>query len=248
VLTLNRPERLNALNGDLNRALAAALATLEQDAELRAGVITGAGRAFCAGADLKERAAGGGRRAGDSDVARYVATGNTGLMHTGCAKPLLAAVNGHCLGAGLEMALACDIRIAAPEARFGLPEIVRGFFPGGGGPQRIVRAIGASMAMEMLLTGDPVDADTALRCGLVSHVVPACDLLGRAVAIAKRIAEHAPLAVRAVREVAAASLDQPLGQAMRFGSALRWIIGQTDDAKEGPRAFAEKRPPRFTGH
>jgi len=139
------------------------------------------------------------------------------------------------------------MRICTPEARFGLPEITRGFFPGGGGPQRLMRAIPQAMAMEMILTGDPIDAATALRVGLVSRIVPADELLPTARDIAQRIAGHAPLAVRAAKEVAQSALDAPLEQALRFGGALRWIIGQTEDAREGPRAFTERRPPRYQG-
>jgi enoyl-CoA hydratase/carnithine racemase len=162
-------------------------------------------------------------------------------------KPLIAAIDGYCLAAGFELALTCDIRICTPEAQFGLPEIRRGFFPGGGGPQRLIRAIPQAMAMEMILTGDPIDAPTAQRVGLVSRVVPEPELLSTASLIAQRIASHAPLAVKAVKEVAQAALDETLDQALRFGSTLRWIIGQTEDAREGPRAFAERREPRYQG-
>src|SRR5262245_58707674 len=160
-------------------------------------------------------------------------------------KPLIAAIDGPCLAAGFELALICDLRICTPEARFGLPEITRGFFPGGGGPQRLVRAIPQAVAMEMILTGDPIDAPTALQVGLVSRVVPEHELLPTACQLAQRIAGHAPLAVRAVKGVAQAAIDETLEQALRFGGALRWIIGQTEDAHEGPRAFAERRAPRY---
>jgi enoyl-CoA hydratase/carnithine racemase len=162
-------------------------------------------------------------------------------------KPLIAAVDGYCLAAGFELALLCDMRICTPQARFGLPEIVRGFFPGGGGPQRLIRAIPQAVAMEMILTGDAIDAATALRVGLVSRLVPEPELLPIARQIAQRIASHAPLAVKAVKEVTQAALDETLEQALRFGNALRWIIGQTEDAREGPRAFAERRAPRYEG-
>ena len=147
----------------------------------------------------------------------------------------------------MELALACDIRICTPAAQFGLPEVIRGFFPGGGGPQRIVRAIPQSMAMELLLTGDRIDAEAAARSGLVSRVVPADELMPTARKLAERIAGHAPLAVRTVKEIATAALDQTLEQSLRFGDSLRWVIGQTEDAKEGPRAFTEKRDPVFRG-
>jgi enoyl-CoA hydratase/carnithine racemase len=162
-------------------------------------------------------------------------------------KPLIAAIDGPCLAGGFELALLCDMRICTPEARFGLPEIVRGFFPGGGGPQRLIRAIPQAMAMEMILTGDPIDAATARQVGLVSRIVPEADLVPTARQLAERIAGHAPLAVRAVKEVARAALDETLEQSLRFGNAMRWIIGQTEDAHEGPRAFAERRAAQYHG-
>jgi len=247
VITLNRPAVRNAMNRELSGALMDALQRVGADADIRVAVITGAGRTFSAGADLKERAQSGGRAA-DASASSIVETSRTGGFSTlTIQKPLLAAVDGYCLAAGFELALLCDMRICTPEARFGLPEITRGFFPGGGGPQRLMRAIPQAMAMEMILTGDAIDAATALRVGLVSRVVPADELLPTARDIAQRIASHAPLAVRAAKEVARSALDETLEQALRFGSTLRWIIGQTEDAREGPRAFAERRPPRYQG-
>ncbi|MBT3910416.1 MAG: enoyl-CoA hydratase/isomerase family protein, partial [Rhodospirillaceae bacterium] len=139
------------------------------------------------------------------------------------------------------------IRVCSPEAQFGLPEITRGFFPGGGGPQRLARSIPQSIAMEIILTGDRIDAETALRVGIVSRIAPAGELLPTAMKIATRIAGHAPLAVRAAKEVAQTAQDETFEQSMRLGGALRWAVGQTDDAKEGPRAFVEKREPRYQG-
>jgi E-phenylitaconyl-CoA hydratase len=162
-------------------------------------------------------------------------------------KPLIAAIDGYCLAGGMELALACDIRICTPDAQFGLPEITRGFFPGGGGPQRLARSIPQSMAMELVLTGDRIDAETALRVGIVSRLVPTEALMPTATKIATRIAQHAPLAVRAAKEVTSAAMDQTFDQAMRLGGTLRWVVGQTEDAKEGPRAFAEKRDPEYKG-
>jgi E-phenylitaconyl-CoA hydratase len=246
VITLNRPAVRNALNRELSGALMEALQRVREEAAIRAAIITGAGRTFCAGADLKERAQSG--RAIDASVASIIAPSHTAsLARMPLEKPVLAAVDGYCLAAGFELALLCDLRICTPEARFGLPEITRGFFPGGGGPQRLVRAIPQAVAMEMMLTGDPIDAATALRVGLVSRVVPEAELLPTARQLAQRIASHAPLAVKAVKEVAQAALDETLEQSLRFGSTLRWIIGQTEDAREGPRAFAERRTPRYQG-
>jgi E-phenylitaconyl-CoA hydratase len=246
IITLNRPEVRNAMNRELSRALMDALQRVREDGDIRAAVITGAGRTFSAGADLKERAQIG--RAADADVASVIdASRASGFARMAIEKPLIAAVDGYCLAAGFELALLCDIRVCTPEARFGLPEIVRGFFPGGGGPQRLIRAIPQAAAMEMILTGDPIDAPTALRVGLVSRLVPEAELLPTVRQIAQRIASHAPLAVKAAKEVTQAALDETLEQSLRFGSALRWIIGQTEDAREGPKAFAERRAPQYKG-
>jgi enoyl-CoA hydratase/carnithine racemase len=246
VITLNRPAVRNAMNRELRSGLLEALTRVREDPEIRAAIITGAGNTFSAGADLKERAQSG--RAGDADVASIIESGrDVGFSRMTIEKPLIAAVDGYCLAAGFELALFCDLRICTPQARFGLPEIVRGFFPGGGGPQRLIRAVPQAMAMEMILTGDAIDADTALRVGLVSRLVPEPELLSTARQMAQRIAGHAPLAVKAVKEVTQAALDETLEQSLRFGNALRWIIGQTEDAREGPRAFAERRAPRYEG-
>jgi E-phenylitaconyl-CoA hydratase len=246
VITLNRPEVRNAMNRELSGALVEALRRVREEDDIRAAVITGAGGTFSAGADLKERARIG--RAADASAASVIETGReAGFARMAIEKPLIAAIEGYCLAAGFELALICDIRLCTPEARFGLPEITRGFFPGGGGPQRLMRAIPQAVAMEMILTGDPIDAATALRVGLISRIVPGPELLPTARQIAQRIAGHAPLAVKAVKEVAQAALDETLEQSLRFGSALRWIIGQTDDAREGPRAFAERRAPQYQG-
>ncbi len=246
VITLNRPAVRNAMNRELSHALMEALQRVQAEADIRAAIITGAGRTFCAGADLKERAQIG--RAADASVASVIeANQTTGLARMVLEKPCIAAIDGYCLAAGFELALLCDLRLCTPDARFGLPEITRGFFPGGGGPQRLMRAIPQAVAMEMILTGDPIDAPTAQQVGLVSRIVPAEALLATALQIARRIASHAPLAIKAVKEVAYAAMDETLEQSLRFGGALRWIIGQTEDAREGPRAFAERRAPHYQG-
>ena len=246
LITLNRPAVRNAMNRELREALMAALQRVRDDADIRDAILTGAGGTFSAGADLKERAQGGGAAA--ATVASVIeARREASFARMPMEKPLIAAVDGYCLAAGCELALTCDIRVCTPRARFGLPEIIRGFFPGGGGPQRLMRAIPQALAMEMILTGDPIDAQTAQQAGLVSRVVPEDELLPTAQHLAQRIAAHAPLAVRAVKEVAEAALDETLEQALRFGSSMRWIIGQTDDAKEGPSAFAERREAQYRG-
>ncbi len=243
-VTLNRPDQLNALNSELLAAYLQALERIRQDDSIRVAVITGAGRAFCAGMDLKARAAS--EASGVS--ANFFAALNQPTQYTSTfEKPLIAAVHGYCLAGGFELALNCDLRIAAEGTRFGMPEIRRGFFPGGGGPQRLPRLAPPAFALEMLLTGDQYDAAQMLDWGLVNRVVPEGQALTEAKALASTIAAHAPLAVRALKELFYDAQDMPLPQAMRHGAGLRWIIGQTDDAKEGPRAFSEKREPEFKG-
>lgn len=243
ILTLNRPDQLNALNGELSQAYMEALDRVRHDDAIRVAVINGAGRAFCAGADLKARA--------QSDAAggdNFYASLRTESQYTApFEKPLIAAVHGFCLAGGLELALTADIRVAAEGTRFGMPEITRGFFPGGGGPQRLPRMVPQAFALEMLMTGDHYEAETMLTWGLVNRIVPQEQLLDEALAIAERIASHAPLAMRAMKELIYESMDLTLPQALRHGASQRWIIGLTDDAKEGPRAFAEKRQPEYRG-
>ena len=244
-IRLNRPEALNAMNGAVRDGLMAALEQVRDEDSIRSAVLTGTGRAFCAGADLKERARGESDRSGGPDS---VLLGLPQAFHTfDPGKPIIAAINGLALGGGLELTLACDIRIAANTAIFGTPEITRGFFPGGGGPLRLPRLIPRSMAMEMLLTGDPIDAPTALQWGLVSRIVEPDELMPAAMAIAERIAQHAPLAVRANREMAYATDDMTMQQVQRLSSPSCWVVGQTEDAAEGPKAFVEKREAEYHG-
>ena len=238
VLTLNRPESMNAMNPSLSQGLQAGLQRIHEDPEIRVGILTGSGRAFCAGADLKERARGGDSGAGWHSVEAYI--DGYGRTPQPTMKPLIAAINGYALAGGFELALRCDLMIASTNARFGLPEIVHGFFPGGGGPQRLPRAIPRAVAMEMILTGDPIDAETALGCGLVSRVVAPDELMPTARKLAMRVAEHNPLALRAVKEVADSSGDMTLQQSLRFGNALRWIIGQTDEAMVGAQKWVDR--------
>ena len=244
-IRLNRPEALNAMNRAVREGLMASLHRVRDDDSVRVAVLTGTGRAFCAGADLKERARGESDRSGGPET---VLLGLPESFFTFDAqKPVIAAINGLALGGGLELALACDIRIASSAATFGTPEITRGFFPGGGAPLRLPRLIPRSMAMEMLLTGEPIDAPTALQWGLVSRVVDPDEVLPTAMRMAERIAGFAPLAVRANRELAYATEDMTMQQALRLSSLSRWVVGQTEDAAEGPRAFVEKRDPEYHG-
>ncbi len=244
-VTLNRPGAMNAINRDLSRGLSESLERIEDDPRIRVGILTGNGRAFCAGADLKERAASGegGGAAGSSVQAFVDARVGAGFPTLQLKKPLIAAINGYCLAGGLELALICDIRIAVPDARFGLPEITRGFFPGGGGPQRLPRMIPQALAMEMLLTGDAIDAETALRAGLISRIVLADELQPTAQRLAARIAQHASLAVRAVKELALTSPEMTLDQSLRFGI----LVDTSSSARQRIGSASAERRSRIGG-
>lgn len=238
LMTLNRPESMNAMNRDLSQGIASGFERIDNDPDIIVGIVTGNGRAFCAGADLKERAQGGDSGGQWHDVEGYIDGYGTPPQPT--MKPLIAAINGHALAGGFELALRCDLMIASSNAKFGLPEIVHGFFPGGGGPQRLPRAIPRAVAMEIILTGDPIDAETALQYGLVSRVVEPDNLIPTAKQLAARIAEHNPVALRAVKEISDGTGDMPMQQALRFGNALRWIVGQTDRAKTGSQKWVNR--------
>ncbi len=245
-ITLNRPEQLNAINADLSEGLAAALRQVRERDDVRVAILTGNGRAFCAGADLKARASGGDSMSG-GPASLFGTEPPAAFSDFDAKKPVIAAINGYCLGGGFEIALNCDLLIAADTAQFALPEITLGFFPGGGGPVRLPRSVPKAFANDILFTGERINAEAALRFGIVSRVVPASELAATAQAMAGRIAGFAPLAVRAMLELTRRQADLALADALRLGSTMRWVIGQTDDAKEGPRAFAEKRTPEFKG-
>ncbi len=244
-ITLNRPDAMNAINSELGAGLLDALRRVRDDDAVRVAVLTGNGRAFCAGADLRSRA--GGPAASSGPAGHFASTPSEGFATFKLNKPLIGAINGYCLGGGFEIALICDMRIAAEEAQFGAPEITLGFFPLAGAPMRLPRAIPQALANEMLFLGDRIDANKALAWGLVSRVVPQAELMPTAMEMAGKIAGYAPIAVRGMKELVLEQADMTLDQAMRFGSSLRWIVGQTEDSKEGPRAFAEKRKPVFKG-
>lgn len=240
-VTLNRPEALNAINRAVRQGLDQAWDAIARDPAVRVAVIGGAGgRAFSAGADLKERTV--------TDQGPPELRWAHGLRERALRKPVIAAIDGYCFGGGFELALSCDIRIATTRAQLGLPEIRRGFFPGGGGPMRLARMIPLTSAMEMLLTGDPIDAGAALRLGIISRIVPPEELQAQAEDLARRILRNAPLAVEAVKELALRALDLPWEPVARMSELYRALIGTTEDAKEGPRAFVEKREPVFRGH
>jgi len=244
-ITLNRPEALNAINGELAAGLIAAYREVRRRDDIRVALLTGNGRAFCAGADLKARVR---SDAAGSPIAPLFRTEDPeGVYDFDPRKPVIAAINGHCLGGGFEIALTCDILVASEAATFGLPEITLGFFPGAGGPVRLPRSIPRALANDMLLTGERIDARAALERGIVSRLFAPDALLPAARAMAARIAGNAPLAVRAMREIIRRQENLPHDDAMRLAGSMRWIIGLTEDAKEGPRAFAEKRQPVFKG-
>lgn len=243
-LTLNRPDALNAINEAMRAALPRTLSEVDAREDVRCIVVSGAGpRAFCVGADIKEF--------GRSDAP--TAWRQTKVHHHWIAafdrvvKPTIAAIHGHCLGGGLEIALACDIRIATADACFGLPETGHGIIPGAGGTQRITRVLGMGVALDLILTGEPIDAARAQALGLVSRVVPADDLEPSVRAVAGRIAARPPLAVQFAREAVRAGTDLPLAAGLRYETDLSTHLLHTEDRLEAARAFREKRKPLFTG-
>ena len=241
LITLQRPEALNALNTQLLFELAAELDAAEQDADTRAVVITGSRRAFAAGADIKEMA--------ERDLVGILE--DPRLAHwqriARFSKPLIAAVNGFALGGGCELAMHADILIAGEDAQFGQPEINLAIMPGAGGTQRLLRAVGKSLAMQMVLTGEPIGARRALAAGLVSEITQPELTVERAVAIARKIAEKAPLAVRLAKEALLKAEDTDLASGLRFERHAFTLLAGTEDRNEGIRAFQEKRKPTYKG-
>jgi len=244
-ITLNRPEVLNAINQETVRALTEAWIKVRDDPDVWVAIITGTGdRAFSAGADLKEMAM---RRStiegGEPPQDIYPPLIPTRGLEV--YKPFIAAINGIAAGGGLEIALACDIRIAAEHARLGQPEVLRAIMPGWGGTQRLPRFIPFGIALEILMTGDFISAEEAYRIGLVNKVVPAAELMPAAEALARRINENGPLAVRTIKEAVYRGVRMPLEDALHLEKALSQNLHQTEDAKEGPLAFVQKRKPEY---
>ncbi|MFQ5880483.1 MAG: enoyl-CoA hydratase-related protein [Dehalococcoidia bacterium] len=245
-VTINRPDRLNAVDPPTSQELLEAWTDFRDDDEVWVAILTGAGeRAFSAGADLvamaEARMSPEGTGLGGGAPFGGITRGFE------CYKPMIAAISGYCLAGGLEMALCCDVRIAAENAQFGLPEPTRAILPGAGGTQRLPRAIPLALAMELLVTGGRIDAQTALRMGLVSRVVPLERLLPSAEEVADAILQCGPLAVRAVKEAALRGLDMTLEQGLALEANLWREVGRSEDAREGPLAFAEKRKPEYKG-
>ncbi len=239
---LNRPDALNALNSKLLDELAAALAEMDAAPRVRAIVVTGSDKAFAAGADVKEMSD---KSFVDMFLQDFFTGPTEGLLRV--RKPIIAAVAGYCLGGGCELAMMCDFIIAADTAKFGQPEVNLGVIPGMGGTQRLTRFVGKSKAMEMCLTGRFMDAAEAERCGLVSRVVPAKDLMRDVRETAGKIAEKSPLAVRAVKEAVNRSYETTLREGLLFERRMFDAMFATEDQTEGMAAFMEKRSAQFRG-
>jgi len=239
VIRLNRPQALNALNTALNAELAQAVAACDADAGVGCILITGSGKAFAAGADIKEMS--------DKSAVEMFAADFAGAWHATAQarKPVIAAVAGFALGGGCELVMQCDIVIAADTAKFGQPEIKLGIIPGIGGTQRLPRAVGKAKAMDLILTGRMMDAAEAERAGLVSRVVPAANLMDEAMKLAETIAAMSLPALIAAKEAVNRAFETPLAEGIRFERRVFHMLFATEDQKEGMAAFAEKRPAKF---
>jgi enoyl-CoA hydratase/carnithine racemase len=242
-ITYNRPEALNAINGELREDLNAAWLRFRDDTEAWVAIVTGAGRAFCAGADLRDGAGSVGTWPGSFWEVPTINSFESGLE---VWKPTIAAVNGYCLGYGLTLVTACDFVVASERAEFGFPEVRIGV-PTIVGAIRLPKKIGMQPALELLLTGDRIDAARAKEIGLALDVVPHDDLLPAARRLADRLCQGAPLAVRAVKEMAYRGQQLPWTDAVRMGETMRRVVLATDDAREGGLAARERRPPRWQG-
>ncbi|WP_020500466.1 crotonase/enoyl-CoA hydratase family protein [Sciscionella marina] len=235
LVTLNRPSARNAIDGAVAEELAAAARELDSDPELSVGVLTGTGQDFCAGMDLKAFA----RKEDMSPVVRFI--------REGTRKPLIAAVEGHAVAGGLELVLACDLVVAASDARMGIPEATVGLFAAGGGLLRLPDRIGSSLALQMALTGDPVSAERAYAAGFLARLAEPGEAEQEALRLAERVAHNAPLGIAASKELIRAGRGMTEAQFWAYQAPLRDQVFTSGDAREGPRAFAEKRPPRWTG-
>ncbi|MEP6733856.1 MAG: enoyl-CoA hydratase/isomerase family protein [bacterium] len=243
LILIDNAERQNALSESMRAALADAMQVADDDAAVRAIVLTGAGeKSFAAGGDINELA----QRSLDEQC-RVMANGSVFGAVRRVKTPVIAAINGICLGGGLELALSCDLRIAASHARFGQPEVNIGLIPGGGGTQMLPRVVGMGNALRLVLTGDIIDAAEALRIGLVNEVVPAAELRGRALAVATQIASKAPMAARAAKEATRIALDLPFEEGRELEVALFERCFASEDRVEGVSAFLAKRPAVFRG-
>jgi len=244
IVTLNRPEKLNALSRETIAALSAAFENFESDSELRAVILTGAGdRAFSAGTDISELI-----HVGDDEAEKIAERGQQLCSQIEQSPvPVIAAINGIAAGGGCELALACHLRIATRNARFSLPETKLGIIPGYGGTQRMTRELGRARALELILTSGIINAEDALRLGLVNRVVPSAELSTAAEALAGEIAQLAPLAIRACLKAVVVGTELPLAEGLALEAKLFASLFATEDMREGTRAFLEKRKPNFMG-
>jgi len=242
-LTVNRPDKLNALDNATIGELGAAIDEVRGRDEIGGVILTGAGRAFVAGADISELEAHG------AISARALAQRGQEIFRRfeTSPKPIIAAVNGFALGGGCELAMACHIRLAGEHAKFGQPEVKLGLIPGYGGTQRLTRLVGKGRALQLLLTGEMIDAAEAFRIGLVNRVLPAGELLGAATAMLRQILANGPLAVAECIEVVNRGFDITLEEALALEATAFGLLASTEDKREGTRAFVEKRPAVFTG-
>lgn len=239
IVTINRPDQRNAVNGAVSRGVCAAVDELDARPDLRVGILTGAGGTFCSGMDLKAFLRG--------EVTRIEGRGILGIAMTPPRKPLIAAVEGHALAGGFEAVLACDLLVAARDAKFGLPEAKRGLAAAAGGLLRLPRLIPPRIAMEMALTGETVSAERLERYGLVNELVEPGQALPAAIALARRIAANAPMAIAASKRVIVESRDWPLSEMFARQQAITGPVLASADAKEGAAAFVERRAPRWRG-
>lgn len=243
-VTVNRPDKLNALNDQVMAELADAVERITTTPDVRGALITGAGpKAFIAGADIGDLS-----RQGPFDGKARAMRGQAVLRRLEtCGKPVIAAVNGYALGGGCELAMACHLRIASDTAKFGQPEVKLGIAPGYGGTQRLPRLVGKGIALQLILTGEMIDAQEAYRIGLVNKVVPAAELLAESEKLLRGILAMAPLAVRLCLEAVDQGLEMTLDEGLLLEANHFGLLAATNDMKEGTQAFLEKRPPRFEG-
>ena len=244
-VTINRPDKLNALNDQVIDEFRDAVERIATSAEIRGAIVTGAGpKAFIAGADIGDLS-----KQGPFDGKARALRGQAVLRRMErCGKPVIAAVNGFALGGGCEVAMACTLRLASPNAKFGQPEVKLGIIPGYAGTQRLPRLVGRGRALQLILTGEMIDAEEAYRIGLVNKVVPADQLLAETEKMLRGILAQGPLAVRLALEAVDRGLDTTLDDGGNFEANLFGLLASSQDTKEGLTAFLEKRPPKFTGH